>query len=124
MNFGMEKSTSVTQLSVVKLVKNVILYFSIIFAVSLLLNKAFDAVFTKVDEVDEAEASIMLLFEIIAEFSILIVVFAHVIEFSRKNILNDSNVSYELIDAFVLAFTLVATQTNLAAKMTKFTELF
>ena len=124
MNFGMEKSTSVTQLPVAKLVKNVILYFSIVFAVSLLLNEVFDTVFTKVDEVDEAEASIMFLFEIIAEFSILIMVFAYVIEFSRKNILNDSNVSYELIDAFVLAFTLVATQTNLAAKMTKFTELF
>ena len=124
MNFGMEKSTSVTQLPVAKLVKNVILYFSIVFAVSLLLNEVFDTVFTKVDEVYEAEASIMFLFEIIAEFSILIMVFAYVIEFSRKNILNDSNVSYELIDAFVLAFTLVATQTNLAAKMTKFTELF
>ena len=120
----MEGSTSVTQLPVAKLVKNVLLYFTIIFTISLLLNKVFDTVFTKVDEVDEAEASIMFLFEIIAEFTILIMVFAYVIHFSRKNILNDRNVSYQVIDTFVLAFTLVATQTNLAAKMTKFTELF
>jgi len=124
MNFGIEKSTSVTQLPVANIVKNVLLYFTIIFTISLLLNKVFDTVFTKVDEIDEIDLTIVLLLEIIAEFTILIVVFAYVIEFSRKNILNDENVSYELIDAFVLAFTLVATQTNLAAKMTKFTELF
>lgn len=122
MNFGIE--SSVTQLPMAKLIKNILLYFTIVFVISLLLNKAFDTVFTKVHEVDEIDLTIVLLLEIITQFTILIIVFAHVIDFARQNILNDENVSYELIDAFVLAYTLVSTQTNLAAKMDRFTKLF
>ena len=124
MKFGIEENTSVAQLPIAKLIKNILLYFTIVFVISLLLNKAFDAVFTKVHEIDEIDLTIMLLLEIIVQFTILIVVFAHVIDFARQNILNDENVSYELIDAFVLAYTLVSTQTNLAAKMDRFTKLF
>ena len=102
-------------------IANVLIYFMVVFTASLLLNKVFDFFFTKVEDI-KLELPLTLLFEIIVEFTILIMVFEFILTKVRARMLND--VSYEMYDAFVLSFAVFATQTNLTTKMTRFTELF
>ena len=100
---------------------NVLIYFMVVFTASLLLNKVFEFFFTKVEDI-KLELPLTLLFEIIVEFTILIMVFDFILTNIRMRIFD--NISYEMYDAFVLSFAVFATQTNLTTKMTRFTELF
>ena len=100
---------------------NVLIYFMVVFTASMLLNKVFDFFFTTVEDV-KLELPLTLLFEIIVEFTILIMVFDFILTNIRMRIFD--NISYEMYDAFVLSFAVFATQTNLTTKMTRFTELF
>jgi len=118
MKFSTGKSLTDTTTSAIT---NVLIYFMVVFTASLLLNKVFDFFFTKVEDIN-LELPFTLLFEIIAEFTILIMVFDFILTNIQMRILN--TISYEMYDAFVLSFAVFATQTNLTAKMTRFTELF